>query len=954
MARKLTIFLFSASVPWLSGQTVDFNRDVRPLLTKNCTTCHGGVKMAGEVSFLYREDVLGKGESGKPVAVPGNPAASEMIRRIKTSDPDDRMPPPDHHPQPLPQKDIDTLTRWIEQGAKWGDHWAYEKPVEPDVPDVKNHTWPKQRSDAFLLARLEAEGLSPSPEASLAEWLRRTSLDLTGLPPSTSDLAELEKTATADKEGAMAALVDRLLASPAYGERWASVWLDLARYADTTGFEKDPHRDIWPWRDWVIRAFNEDMGYDEFSIKQLAGDLLPESGPDDLLATAFHRNTQNNTEGGTDDEEWRMEAVIDRVNTTWTAWNGVTFGCVQCHAHPYDPIPHENYYQFAAFLNNSEDVDTNDEFPRTKIANNPDQQAESVRLEKAIRAKRTEMNRTARAVAEKTNSWKPFTATKTSAHPATGQVNQNEQGEFISSGTNPTNSHFRLEAAAEPFSLMKIRILPKNEDPAKWDEQGAVIGHLKVELVNAQGQPREIPMREVVADFLAGPWDPNEAIKGGAPGFGEYPMMKGPRTAWIAPKDPVIPGQDETLVVTIHHAASCNGGNQNTVLRRFTVELSNDPTLTHFLAAPERAAAWKEHQQLKHQYNAIKGRTIPTLVERDDDARRPTRLFIRGNRMTLDHLVEPAIPELFDRPENPKNRLDMAQWIVGSDNPLAARVLANRLWSELFGTGIVETLEDFGSSGALPYHPELLDHLALRLRDHHDWHLKPFLKEIVLSSAYRQSHKASPELLKKDPRNRLVARGPRQRLTAEMVRDQALKLSGLISAKMYGPPVYPPQPEGVWRTVYSGQQWKTSEGADRYRRGIYTYVRRTAGFPGFLTFDAPSRDLCSARRVPTNTPLQALVTLNDPAHIEFAQALAERMQQAASDTSSQLAWIYRELTLVDADKATMTTLENLYSKVVDELTATPEDSAKLAATPEQAAMVMVANTLLNSDLALNR
>ena len=938
----------------LVGEEVDFNRDVRPLLTKNCTTCHGGVKMAGEVSFLYREDVLGKGESGKPVVVPGDPGASEMIRRLLTSDPDDRMPPPDHHPKPLPKEDIETLTRWIEQGAEWGDHWAFEKPTEPGLPPVRNSDWPKQKADHFILARLEAEGLEPSPEASLAEWLRRTSLDLTGLPPTPGDLASLEQAATTDREAAMEATVDRLLASPAFGERWASMWLDLARYADTTGFEKDPHRDIWPWRDWVIRSLNAGMPYDEFSTKQLAGDLLPDPGPDDFIATGFHRNTQNNTEGGTDDEEWRMEAVIDRVNTTWTAWNATTFSCVQCHAHPYEPIPHEDYYRFLAFFNNSEDVDINNDFPRTKVADNPDQQADVVRLERAIRSKRTDINRTAREVAKTLGDWQMLTATKTSAHPDTGQLAQNPQGEFISSGTNPTRSHFQIEADAQPFSAMRIRILPESDDPKKWDEQGAVIGRLVARLVDGEGQAREIAMREVVADFLAGQWDPNESLRGGGAGFGEYPMMKQPRTAWIVPAEPVVPGPDETLVLEIHHAASCNGDNQNTVLRRFTVELSTDPSLVDHVKGEPRAAAWKELEAIKAQYAAIKGRTIPTMQERDTDATRPTRLFIRGNRMTLDESMEPAIPVLFDGPENPTNRLDMAKWLVGTDNPLAGRVLANRLWAELFGIGIVETLEDFGSSGALPTHPELLDHLALRLRDHHQWHIKPFLKELALSAAYRQSHKAKPELITKDPRNQLVARGPRQRLTAEMVRDQALKVAGLLSSKQFGPPVYPPQPEGVWRTVYSGQKWATSEGEDRYRRGIYTYVRRTAGFPGFLTFDAPSRDLCSARRIATNTPLQALVTLNDPAHIEFAQAFAERIGKAAPDLTGQLIWAYRELTLDQPAPATLDTLIALHGQLVKELTATPEDSTKLAPTPEQAAMVMVANTLLNSDLALNR
>lgn len=696
------------------------------------------------------------------------------------------------------------------------------------------------------------------------------------------------------------------------------------------------------------------MAYDDFSIKQLAGDLLPNPEASDLIATGFHRNTQNNTEGGTDDEEWRMEAVIDRVNTTWTAWNGLTMGCVQCHAHPYEPIPHENYYQFLAFFNNCEDVDLDSEFPRTKVAQDPAQQTEVVRLEKAIRSQRSALNRAAREVAEETASWRNLGATRTTAHPETGKLEQNGAGEFISSGTNPTRSHFRIEAPAEPFSVLKVRILPQDDDPKKWDEQGAVISQLKAHLVNAEGETHEITFREVVSDFLAGQFDPNDSLRKSGGGFGEFPMMKQPRTAWFVAETPVLPETTDTLTIEIHHALSCNGDNQNTVLRRFTIEYSEDTNLAGFITSKDRSAAWAKVKKLRRQYDRIQGLTIPTLVERDKDATRPTRLFLRGNRMSLAQEVHPGIPDIFEGPEKPKNRLDMAQWLMSKDNPLAARVLANRLWAELFGTGIVETLEDFGSSGALPEHPELLDYLALRIREDHRWHLKPLLKELVLSAAYRQSHFAPQQLLEKDPRNRLIARGPRQRLTAEMVRDQALKVSGLLSEKRYGPPVYPPQPEGVWRTTYNQEKWETSQGEDRYRRAVYTYLRRTAGFPGFLAFDAPTRDLCSARRVATNTPLQALVTLNDPAHIEFAQAFAKRIEEAADDRSDQLAWAYHELTLTEPSASVVEILIDLHFQAAAELAATPSESQKLAPTPTQAALVMVANTLLNSDLALNR
>lgn len=953
LKRLLSIILLFANVQWLAADTVDFNRDVRPILTKNCTSCHGGVKMAGDVSYLYREDTLGKGESGKTIVVPGNPGASEMIRRLLISDPEERMPPPDHHPKPLDKADIDTLTQWIEQGAVWGEHWSFQKPEAKPLPAVKDKTWVRHGLDHFILARLESEKLSPSPEAEPLEWLRRVSFDLTGLPPTLEEAEAFQTTLKSDKEGAYVAVADRLIASPAYGERWAAVWLDLARYSDTYGFEKDPHRNIWPFRDWVIDAFNQDMPYDDFTIKQLAGDLLENPEPEDLIATAFHRNTQNNSEGGTDDEEYRMAAVINRVNTTWTAWNATTLGCVQCHAHPYEAIPHDDYYRFQAFFNNTEDVDINQDFPLTKVANDPSRQADAVGLEKKIREQRIAMNQPMRDLAMKVADWNVAQFDKAMVDPPTGNLTQQPDGMVVSSGTTPPNGTFILETSAQPISLIRVEIFPESDEPKEWNGRGAVIAGFEASYVSADGKRRPIALREVAADFIAGPFDPNDSLKAGNAGFGDYPMTTRPRTAWFIVTQPVSPVGDEKLEIRIRHGATCNES-QSTILPRFRIALSEDGALRDYLDTPEHHEFWDGLEQLRKDYNSIPGLQIPTMVDRSDAARRETRVFIRGNRMTLDKVVEPGIPVLFKSPKKMQNRLDMARWMVSEDNPLAARVLANRLWAELFGIGIVETQEDFGSSGALPSHPELLDFLALRLRNDHKWHIKPFLKELVLSATYRQVDKISPALLEKDPRNRLLARGPRNRLTAEMVRDQALLVSGLLSRKMGGAPVYPPQPDGVWNSVYSGAKWNTSAGENRYRRAIYTYNKRTAGYPAFLTFDGSSRDVCLARRIATNTPLQALVTLNDPAYIEFAQALAKRMAEAGPDLPTQLAYGYRLLTLKDAPEKVIATLSKLHADASQEYQQTPNESAKLASTPAQAALVLVANTLLNSDLALNR
>ncbi len=939
----------------VADEAIVFNRDIRPIFTKHCTACHGGVKEAGEISLIYRQKALASGKSGMPAIVPGDPAGSELVRRINSHDPDEVMPKPKHGPR-LSDAEIATLTEWIRQGAKWEEHWSFMPPVEPTEPTLKRTDWAATKADRLILSKLEAEGLSAAPTASPQEWLRRVSLDLTGLPPSLEEWIAFQQAAATDPKAAKEAVVDRLLASPQYGERWAAMWLDLARYSDTTGFEKDPHRDIWPFRDWVIRAFNSDMPFDRFTEKQLAGDLLPNPEPDDFIAAAFHRNTQNNTEGGTDDEEYRTAAVLDRVNTTWTAWQATTFGCVQCHSHPYDPIPHDDYYRFMAFFDNSEDSDLNNEFPKTKVANDPASQAEAVRLEKAVRETRRAINDEAKSVADKLTGWTQAKAISSVASAETGKIEQKANGLYQARGTNPTGSVYTITLPATPLGALKVDILPESEDPAKWSEHGAVIAGLDADLVMADGTRQPLKFKEVVADFLAGPFDPNDSIRGGSSGFGDYPVLRGPRQACFVPEVPTNPALDAKLEIRIRHGAVCNGENQSCVLRNFRISTTSDVALNTFINSPERAARWAELGGLQKSYNAIPGTMIPSIVEREDKARRDTRVFIRGNRMTKEKSVQAGIPDIVSPPKKAGrlDRIDLARWMTGDSNPLTARVLANRLWSELFGIGIVETLEDFGTSGTLPSNQPLLDHLALRLSKEHRWKLKPFLREIVLSSAYGQADAVSPALLVKDPKNRLVSRGPRQRLTAEMVRDQALVVSGLLSKKQFGPPVYPPQPDGIWKSAYSGARWKNSEGEDRYRRGIYTYSKRTSGYPAFLMFDAPTRDVCTARRITTNTPLQALVTLNDPAHMEFAKAFAKIMESAGQDLTAKLSAGYKRLTLEDAAPDILEALAQLHTEAKADYEKQPAESAKLGATPDEAALVLVANTMLNLDSALTR
>jgi len=924
------------------GEAVDFNRDIRPILTKHCTACHGGVKAAGGLSFIFEQSAKSVCDSGEHAIVPGDPSKSEMLRRIRSTDPDEVMPQPKHGP-PLKKEEADTIEQWIREGAKWKNHWAFEQPQETN-PNVTRTDWPQSPLDHHVLARLESESLPPSPPAPALEWLRRASFDLTGLPPAPEDIESFSHQWQENPAAAKSAAADRLLASPAHGERWAAVWLDLARYSDTYGFEKDPHRDIWPYRDWVIRAFNADMPFDRFTIEQLAGDLLPNPTADQRLATAFHRNTQTNTEGGTDDEEFRVAAVMDRVATTWTAWQATTFACAQCHDHPYDPITHKEYYQFMAFFDSSLDHDLDNDFPKMKVARDPADRQQASDLELRIRSLRDELNAKGTPIAADSR-WLRFPADKLTAKH--GTLFESD-GTIRAEGTLPIGNHYDIEGPATSFTAIRIDILPDSDDPRKWPERGAWVSLFEVWRVAADGQSQKLPMADVFVDWQDAHHDATPQGNVGA-----FPKLDHPRWAVFVPATPFVAADNERIRIVLTQKGETSG-RQATPLRRFTLRLGDSADWSELASSTDRSAKKQELAAMRNTLDKLPGPQVPVMVERPRP--RETRIFARGNRLTKEDAVSPGLPELFagGRETQAGDRLTMAQWLVSRENPMAARVLANRLWAELFGEGIVVSQEDFGSSGEPPSHLELLDHLALRLRDHHQWSIKSMLREIVLSATYGQTHRAPRELVARDPANRLLARGPRVRLSAEMIRDQALAVSGLLSAKMHGPPVYPPQPEGIWRSAHSRAEWKESKGEDRYRRAIYTYSKRTSGFPGFLTFDAPSRDVCSARRIRSNTPLQALVTLNDPAHIEFARGLAKQMAGHSPELPRQIAFAVLLSTQSEASPAMIHELTALHQDAMAEYTADPALAAHLGATPGEAALVLVANTILNLDSALNR
>ena len=751
-----------------------FTRDIKSLLSNRCLRCHGPdaeTRQGGGADGLRLDTFAGATADlgGHAAIVPGDPVASVLLERVAASDPDLVMPPPEAG-APLTPDQINLLKEWIAAGGGYEPHWSYLPPSRPPLPAVRQADWPRTPVDRFVLARLESEGLAPQPEADRATLARRLAIDLTGLPLAPEEVDRFVADSGAE---AVERLVERLLVDEGAGEHQARQWLDLARYADSTGFASDAPREIWAYRDWVIEACDTNLPFDQFTIRQLAGDLLPGATRDDRIATAFHRNTLTNTEGGTVDEEFRAAAVVDRVNTTMSTWMGTTMACCQCHDHKYDPLSQREYFGIYAIFNQTADTDRNDDAP------------------------------------------------------------------------------------------LEEYLLPKKERQRARIERDMAVA--EAEMVN----------------------------------------------------DPA--GREASLM------------------------------------------------RLEAERKSLKPVRVPVMVQLPADQQRVTKLQRRGNYLDLGPEVAAGVPVAFGLPAGPEgnvDRLALAKWLVDRANPLTARVAVNRIWERLFGIGLVATSEEFGSQGELPSHRELLDWLAVELIER-GWDLRAITRLIVTSAAYRQRSVAASDLLARDPENRLVARGPRVRLTAEVVRDQALAAAGLLSRKKGGPSVHPPQPNsGLSAAFGGGIDWKTSSGENRYRRAIYTTWRRSNPYPSMALFDAPTREVCSVRRPRTNTPLQALVTLNDPVYVEAAQALARRMVREGGATAPERAGRGFRLVLsrfpepVELDR-----LVRLHDEALHEYQAAPEQARQLATEPlgplpsdwvgadlaDLAAWTVVANVILNLD-----
>ena len=885
----------------ISGHAVDYNTDVKPIFNKKCITCHGGVKRQSGFSLLFRSDALAINKSGKPAIIPGDPSHSEMIRRLTLKDPEERMPY--KHP-PLTDKEIATLKQWIKEGAVWGNHWAYVAVEKTAIPKVDNWffgttgggSWVKNDVDHFIYQRIKEEGLKPSGEADKGTLLRRISLDITGMPASESLANYFLKDTRPD---AYEKLVDTLLASPHYGERWAAMWMDLARYADTKGYERDDWRSIWRYRDWLIHAFNENKPYNQFLVEQLAGDLLPDPTDAQYIATAFHRNTMTNDEGGTDNEEFRTAAIIDRVNTTWETVMGTTFGCVQCHSHPYDPFRHEEYYAFMAFFNNTRDEDTYDDYPLLKEFHKED----------SVKFSQLKQWLTANTPGKEKELLK-FIKT---GQPA---INSIAADQLVNSALTDTKwLVLRNHAVARMPNIdfgNHSQVLYRYKS---WKPGGKWVVHLD--------QPNGAIVNAINVEDSKGSWKLARFA---------VPEIKGVHDLFFTYQNSNLKTQEETGM-------------------QFDWFYISDPFPGKGVKGYDSAYKYFNDLLVSKQVTIT-----PVMVENPNSLFRPTHIFERGNWLVKGKEVKPGIPRsLGSLPAGaPRNRIGLAMWVTDKKNPLTSRTIVNRIWEQFFGQGIAETLEDLGTQGIQPTHKDLLNHLSWQLMNEFNWDLKKLMKEILMSATYQQESKLSKDAAAKDPYNKFYARGPRVRLSAEQIRDQALTVSGLLCEKMYGPGVFPYQPDGIWMSPWNGASWKKSDSCDQYRRAMYTYWKRSAPYPSMITFDGTSREVCTARRIRTNTPLQSLTTLNDSAYIEAAQYFAYRMQaMGGNDVKQQISKGYELAMYKPASPEKIKVFEQLYQKALQKF---EKDEYKMVCmsgrkkqTAATAALVVVAGAMMNLD-----
>ncbi|MEE2886835.1 MAG: PSD1 and planctomycete cytochrome C domain-containing protein [Planctomycetota bacterium] len=903
LSAWLTILLASTTPAQrtIPDQGPSYTRDVRPILSKNCFACHGPDPGARKAKLRLDR--------------PGEVQTTKMLARITHHDPDEIMPPTSSG-KTLSSAQVAILRRWIAAGAPYQKHWSFVPPKRPSLPPTSSNT--QHPIDRFVRTRLASQSLTPAPRADRLTLVRRVFLDLIGLPPTPG---EADAFANDSSPNAYEKVIDRLLASPHYGERWARRWLDLARYADSNGYEKDRNRSIWPYRDWVIRALNADMPYDQFTIEQIAGDMLNEPTPDQLIATGFHRNTMLNEEGGIDPLEYRYHAMTDRVATTGTVFLGLTTGCAQCHTHKFDPITHTEYFQLMAFLNNADEPD----FLIPAAANQGARQSRVARANQLLsklgdrwpdrgESQQIKFAQWLADLRRKAAPWRPLRPRKVTTNLPLLTV----EGDSVVFCSGDTTKHdtYKLEfdKRDQKVAALRLEALPDSRLPAGGPGMTYYEGRkgdffLSEFKLRANGRPLKIASAsESYARnrFGSNPVSAALATDGDLQtGWSIADAVSKRHVAVFVLANP-IPA-DTPFELEMHfgrHFGSSLGkfrisatdqarGGHALALGQPTEQLltRSDDQLSEVDRETLRRAFLLNSPELKKAAEEIRGLRAPlqqtlTLIFRERPAHhpRPTHRHHRGEFLQPREVVVPGVPEaLHSYPANaPRDRLGFARWLVSRDNPLAARVLVNRHWATLFGRGLVQTIDDFGAQGAPPTHPELLDWLAVEFMDE-GWSMKKLHRLLVTSETYKQSSNIDPERLAQDPSNRLLARAARPRLEAEILRDSFLKAAGVLSARMFGPPVRPPQPQGVTEVSFGKPRWNPSTGENRVRRSIYTFAKRTAPFALFQTFDAPSGEACVAQRDVSNTALQALSLLNDPMMIEIAQALGKNLAAFARD-----------------------------------------------------------------------